>query len=226
MSMRGRVVGDPAPFLEPVAWPYRISEEGDWSSVVVPGPATSSALRAVGLAERALLIEAALDEAGVDRAELARDERAARVLLDACVAAPSDALAGAHIEIADDGSIRRVLVRVAAGDPLDPTVLRSYAIGAAHMALGWVLSEGLVVDCETGDVHDLTIRSFGILRAQDTPSIAVEIVDDPGAPRARASDAVFAAVAAATWNAVTRADGARSETLPALGTRAARRLRH
>ena len=71
-------------------------------------------------------------------------------------------------------------VRVAAGDPLDRVVLRSYAIGAAHMALGWVLTEGLAVDPETGDVHDLTIRSFGILRAKDTPPIDVELVDDPG----------------------------------------------
>ena len=71
-------------------------------------------------------------------------------------------------------------VRVAAGDPLDEVVLRSYAIGAAHMALGWVLTEGLAVDPETGEVHDLTIRSFGILRAKDTPPIDVEIVDDSG----------------------------------------------
>ena len=63
-------------------------------------------------------------------------------------------------------------------------VLRSYAIGAAHMALGWVLTEGLAVDPETGEVHDLTIRSFGILRAKDTPPIDVEIVDDPARRRA------------------------------------------
>ena len=93
-------------------------------------------------------------------------------------------------------------MRVAAGDPLDEIVLRSYAIGAAHMALGWVLTEALTVDPETGEVHDLTIRSFGILRAEDMPP-----VDDrrssttPRAAGARSSDAVFAAVAAATWNA-------------------------
>ena len=116
-------------------------------------------------------------------------------------------------------------VRVAAGDPLDEIVLRSYAIGAAHMALGWVLTEGLAVDPDTGEIHDLTIRSFGILRAKDTPPIDVEIVDDPGAPLARASDAVFAAVAAATWNAVSDAEGARPEAFPAHGTRAARALR-
>ena len=93
------------------------------------------------------------------------------------------------------------------------------------MALGWVLTEGLAVDPTTGDVHDLTIRSFGILRAKDTPSIDVEIVDEPGAALARASDAVFAAVAAAAWNAISDAEGARPEAFPAHGTRAAWALR-
>jgi CO/xanthine dehydrogenase Mo-binding subunit len=116
-------------------------------------------------------------------------------------------------------------VRIAAGDPLDDVVLRSYAVGATHMALGWVLSEGIAVDPDTGEVHDLTIRSFGVIRAKDTPPIDVTILDDGGPPRPRASDAVFAAVAAAAWNAVSRADGVRPEAFPARETRAARRLR-
>jgi CO/xanthine dehydrogenase Mo-binding subunit len=93
------------------------------------------------------------------------------------------------------------------------------------MALGWVLTEGLAVDPETGEIHDLTIRSFGVIRAKDTPPIHVTIVDDPGGPRAAASDAVFAAVAAAAWNAVTRAEGTRPERFPASLTRTARMLR-
>ncbi len=114
------------------------------------------------------------------------------MLLDACVAAESGALAGARVQCDDAGRVERVHVRVAAGDPLDEVVLRSYAIGAAHMALGWVLTEGLAVDAQTGEIHDLTIRSFGILRAKDTPPIDVEIVDDPGdaarrVPRTRCS---------------------------------------
>ena len=116
-------------------------------------------------------------------------------------------------------------VRVAAGDPLDEVVLRSYAIGAVHMALGWVLSESLAVDRETGEVLDLTIRSFGIIRARDLPPVTVTIVDDPGPPLARASDAVFAAVAAATWNALAAAEGIRPVVLPARDTRAAKSLR-
>jgi xanthine dehydrogenase small subunit len=116
-------------------------------------------------------------------------------------------------------------VRVAAGDPLDEVVLRSYSVGAAHMALGWVLTEGIAVDAVTGEVHDLTIRSFGVIRAKDTPPIDVEIVDDAGPALAHSSDAVFAAVAAALWNALTVWSGARPDRFPARDTPAARRLR-
>jgi xanthine dehydrogenase small subunit len=81
-------------------------------------------------------------------------------------------------------------------------VLRSYCVGAAHMAVGWVCSEGLAVD-ERGEVHDLTIRSFGVLRAVDTPPIGVEIEARDGSP-VNGSDAVFAAVTAAAWLAQGR----------------------
>ena len=173
-----------------------------------------------------MLLEGALHVAGVDRTSLvARRPRARRCCSTRVWRSASGALAGAACTVDDAGTIERVHVRVAAGDPLDEVVLRSYAIGAAHMALGWVLTEGLAVDPDTGEVHDLTIRSFGILRAKDTPPIDVEIVDDPGAPRAHASDAVFAAVAAATWNAVSDADGVRPESFPAPRHRAAAALR-
>jgi xanthine dehydrogenase small subunit len=225
VAITGSVAGEIEAFERAITWPYRVDEGGRWTSATVAGPPTGSRLRAVGLAERTVLVEGALTEAGADRRDLARDERVAGVLLDACSTTWDGALAGAAVELGADGAVARVRVRVAAGDPLDEIVLRSYAIGATHMALGWVLTEGLAVDASTGEVHDLTIRSFGIIRAKDTPPIDVEVLDDPGPPRARASDAVFSAVAAAAWNAVTAAEGARPEAFPALGTRASRRLR-
>ena len=142
--------------------------------VDVAGPPTSIALRAAGWAEAAVL------RAGV------REH-------DEPVVAPNGAVASASV----DAEGIHVLVR--AGTPLDVVVLRSYCIGAAHMALGWVTSEGLAVD-EGGEPLDLTIRSFGVLRAVDTPPITVEIDDDDAEPR-NGSDAVFAAVAAAVWRA-------------------------
>jgi aerobic-type carbon monoxide dehydrogenase small subunit (CoxS/CutS family) len=188
-------------------WPVPdgIEVGASWREVDVAGPPVSTEIRAAGLAEQAVLVAAALDR-------------------DIDVVTPSGARASAQVDMRN-GLIERVSVRLAAGDPLDDTVLRSYAIGAAHMALGWVCTESVAVDPDSGEVHDLTMRSFGVIRAKDVPPIDVEIVADDAPPRARSSDAVFAAVAAATWNAIARAEGQRPDTFPARETRAARRLR-
>jgi aerobic-type carbon monoxide dehydrogenase small subunit (CoxS/CutS family) len=141
------------------------------NEVDVKGPPTSAALRAAGWAEAAVLLAAVAKEARV--------------------VAPNGARAEAEVV---PGGVR---VRVACGDPLDEIVLRSSCVGAAHMALGWVRSEGIAVD-DDGVAHDLTIRSFGILRARDMPEVEVEIERSDGPP-VNGSDAVFAAVAAAAW---------------------------
>jgi len=143
--------------------------------VEVPGPPTSSRLRAAGWAEAAVLA-ASLTE-GADGWDQVRS--------------PGGAVAWA---IVDERGVR---VTVRCGDPLDEVVLRSYCIGAAHMALGWVRHEGIAVD-EEGECLDLTVRSFGVLRAGDTPRIEVTVLDED-APPVNGSDAVFAAVAAAAW---------------------------
>ncbi|MEO8694695.1 MAG: 2Fe-2S iron-sulfur cluster-binding protein [Acidimicrobiales bacterium] len=141
----------------------------------VAGPPTSIAIRGAGWVEAAVLLAAARGDAS-------------RVRL------PHTGTAGAWI--AGDGSIH---VTVSCGDPLDEITLRSYCIGAAHMAYSWVVSERLAV-ADDGAVHDLTIRSFGVVRAVDMPPVEVEIRADDG-PAVNGSDAVFAAVAAATWMA-------------------------
>jgi xanthine dehydrogenase small subunit len=143
--------------------------------VDVAGPPTSTAPRGAGWAEAAVLL-ASLEPAGVGDT----------------VVAPDGAIATAALD--EHGAVH---ARVRCGDPLDETVLRSYCTGAAHMALGWVRSEGIAVD-DRGEPLDLTIRSFGILRAIDTPPIHIDVVVDDGPP-VNGSDAVFAAVAAAAW---------------------------
>jgi hypothetical protein len=140
--------------------------------VDVVGPPTDASVRGAGWVEAAVLLAPH----------------------DGWITAPNGARA--HAELRDDGSLH---VKVRCGAPLDVVVLRSYCIGAAHMALGWVRHEGLSVGAD-GVPRDLTIRSFGVLRAIDTPSIVVEIepsVDQP----VNGSDAVFAAVAVAAWRA-------------------------
>jgi aerobic-type carbon monoxide dehydrogenase small subunit (CoxS/CutS family) len=209
--------------------PYSVDVDAHWEARALAGPPTG-AVRALGMAEHAVLVDAAIDESlgvsGEERTAMLRNDRYASVALDSCVTGLHDACAGARVHLDPrSGVVTRVEVRVAAGDPLDEVVLRSYSIGAAHMALGWVCTEGLAVDPDTGEVLDLTIRSFGVVRPARTPPIDVTVVDDPGPPLPEASDSVFAAVAAATWNAIARAEGTRPETWPARDTRAARALR-
>jgi CO/xanthine dehydrogenase Mo-binding subunit len=140
------------------------------------GLGTSAGLRAAGWGEAAVLL------AGLRRAPTAS------------VVSPEGAEASARVEA--DGSID---VSVSCGPALDPIVLRSYAIGAAHQALGWVTSEALAVD-ESGEPQDLTIRSFGIRRASEMPVVTVRLLEGEGPERpVNGSDAVFAAVAAAVW---------------------------
>ncbi|MGI8793697.1 MAG: 2Fe-2S iron-sulfur cluster-binding protein [Acidimicrobiales bacterium] len=141
------------------------------TEVDLPGPPTSADIRGAGWVEAAVLL------AGIRR--------------DATVVGPSGATATATV--GDKG----ISVTVRCGRPLDEVVLRSYCIGAAHMAYSWVTSEALAVD-DDGQVLDLTIRSFGIVRAKDMPRVEVTLEPDEGEP-VNGSDAVFAAVAAATW---------------------------
>ena len=143
------------------------------TEVDLVGPPTSSHVRGAGWAEAAVLLAAARGEPG-------------------WITCPGGGSATASVDAR--GSIN---VTVRAGRTLDATVLRSYCTGAAHMAYSWVTSESLGVDPE-GAVHDLTIRSFGIVSAASMPRVLVEIVDDGSAP-VNGSDAVFAAVAAAVW---------------------------
>jgi len=151
----------------------------DWQvhEVDVDGPVTSVDVRAVGWAEVAVMKSSVSPETEWGD----------------YVVSPEDAQAWARV---DDSGVH---VRVQCGLVLDAVVLRSYCIGAAHMGLGWVRSEGIAVN-ESGEPVDLTIRSFGVIRAADTPLIEIEIVEDDG-PSINGSDAVFAAVAAAAWRA-------------------------
>jgi hypothetical protein len=159
--------------------------------VDVPGPSVSGALRAAVWAELAALrctAAAPTDAiAGVGPAD--------------AIIAPNGASAAAAIVDrqpqpgVSGGPAETVHVRVCCGRVLDDVVLRSYCIGAAHMALGMVRSEFLAVG-DDGTPLDLTIRSFGVLRATDMPRVEVEIVPDDGPPL-NGSDAVFAAVLAA-----------------------------
>jgi xanthine dehydrogenase small subunit len=153
----------------------------DVEEVDAPGPPTSTDLRGAGWVEGAVLLAA-----------LERRTSAGSTGLEVAVTSPDGGRATAWV--LDDATLR---VAVDAGAALDRVVLRSYVIGAAHMAYGWVTSEGLAVDDE-GEVTSLTVRSFGVVRPADSPEVDV-IVHDSERPAVNGSDAAFAAVAAAVW---------------------------
>ncbi len=147
--------------------------------VTVAGPPTSIALRGAGWMEAAILLAALGAKTSGDQSAWIE------------VRTPSGGVARARV---GGGGID---VQVEAGAPLDPIVLRSYAIGAAHAGFSWVTSEALAVD-RAGEVQDLTMRSFGIVKPDAFPHVEVTIVDSDAEP-VNASDAVMAAVAAAVW---------------------------
>ena len=177
----GRTPGSPD--LGP--WHAAVAEAApgfEVEEIAVPGPPVSPEIRAAGWAEAAVLLAAF-------EAHTAGDRGAGDPVT---VVSPEGARATVAI-----GAGGAVSVEVRAGEVLDEVVLRSYALGAVHQALGWVRREGIAVD-DAGAVLDLTIRSFGILPAREMPHVEVTVVD-AGGPPCRAGDAVLAATAAAAW---------------------------
>jgi hypothetical protein len=102
----------------------------------VAGPPVSAAIRAAGSAEAAVLLAAA---------GAVRDGRVPAPGTAGTVRASVGDRADAVVTVDRTGCPQSVEVSVAAGDPLDSDVLCSYVTGAAHMALGWVLSEAIAV---------------------------------------------------------------------------------
>lgn len=185
--------------------------------VEIPGPPVSGTVRAALWAEAAVLAAAAARAGAANAAATAGVAAAtagvAAATAGVMVTSPDGATAWAAIDrssgpghsASEQAAAPVIRVRVRCGPALDDVVLRSYCIGAAHMAWSWLTSEALTIDGD-GVVHDLTVRSFGVLRAVDTPHIEVTIEadadpaggDGPGVA-VNGSDAVFAAVAAAGW---------------------------
>ena len=135
--------------------------------------------------QRACSSRARSTSAGFDRAAHLVDERTRRCSsTTSCVVPTSARCAGARVtSTTRPGALERVEVRVAAGDPLDEIVLRSYAIGAAHMALGWVLhrgARGRSRDRRGARPHDPLVRRSSAPRTRRRSTST--IVDDDGPP--------------------------------------------
>ena len=150
----------------------------------MPGPAVAPELRGAVWAE-VMAARAALSAAPTEPRTGVVD-----------IGVPGSGRARAELRL-DEGARGTLVLDVFAGEPLCAVTLRSYALGAAHQALGLVWSEGIAVDAD-GEPVDLTIRSFGILAARDMPEVTVRVHPGEGWPL-NGSDAVFVATLAAAW---------------------------
>lgn len=166
--------------------------------VVVAGPPISLTLRSAVSAEMAA-IAAVLHAVGEghdptrhEHATTWSTPRGAVSVHDSpALSVMADATATVQVH---DGIIH---VLADAGEIGHKPTARSYITGAVHHALGMVLSERLTVD-SSAVVHSLSLRSLGILRAVDMPTIHIEFAESTGSARAL-GDAVFSATLAATW---------------------------
>jgi len=199
-----------SPDLAPLAERIAALAPGVLAEVVeITGPPVSADLRGSGWAE-VLAARHAL-AAHLD-APLPVGQGRADVTLPA---------GGRAVATLDAGATPRAILRldVWAGEVLCPITLRSYALGAAHQALGLVWSEGIAVG-EDGVPLDLTIRSFGILPARAMPEVTVVLHEGDIWP-VNGSDAVFVATLAAAFEAEglpprwpTRRTGGRAHEWP------------
>jgi xanthine dehydrogenase molybdenum-binding subunit len=81
------------------------------------------------------------------------------------------------------GVIRTVVAAHDVGKAVNPLLCAGQIEGSIHMGLGYALSEDFPADAAGRPAH-MTLRSLGILRAKDVPSIEVVLVESPqpGAP--------------------------------------------
>ena len=113
--------------------------------------------------------------------------------------------------------IERVLAVHDVGRAVNPTLVEGQIEGAVHMGLGYALTEDFPSD-ERGFPTNMTLRSLGIIRAKDVPTIDVRIVECPQ-PRSPygikgVGEIGLVPTAPAVAAALHAADGAWRTTLP------------
>jgi aldehyde oxidoreductase len=79
----------------------------------------------------------------------------------------------------DSGAIERVVAVHDVGKAVNPQLCVGQIEGSVHMGLGYALSEDFPSDPETGFPTNMTLRSLGILRAKDVPTMEVHLVEVP-----------------------------------------------
>jgi CO/xanthine dehydrogenase Mo-binding subunit len=78
----------------------------------------------------------------------------------------------------ESGKIDKVLAVHDVGRAVNPLLCEGQIQGAVHMGLGYALSEEFPCDNE-GRPQNMTLRSLGIIRAKDVPTIETILVEAP-----------------------------------------------
>ena len=78
----------------------------------------------------------------------------------------------------ETGKIEKVVAVHDVGRAVNPLLCEGQIQGAVHMGLGYALSEEFPCDDE-GRPQNMTLRSLGIIRAKDVPTIEVILVEAP-----------------------------------------------
>ncbi len=83
----------------------------------------------------------------------------------------------------DSGTIAKVVAAHDVGRAVNPLLCAGQIEGAVHMGLGYALTEDFPTDAE-GRPTNMTLRSLGIIRPKDMPTVEVILVEcpQPGAP--------------------------------------------
>ena len=79
----------------------------------------------------------------------------------------------------ETGAIEKMVAVHDVGKAVNPLLCEGQIEGSVHMGLGYALSEQFPHDPESGFPTNTTLRSLGILRAKDVPTIDVHIVEVP-----------------------------------------------
>jgi isoquinoline 1-oxidoreductase len=123
--------------------------------------------------------------------------------------------AATAVEVTVHGSevrVRRVAAAMDCGLTVNPAAAVNQVEGSVVMGIGTALYEA--IDVEGGRVLNPGFTRYRVPRIGDTPTIAVDLVGDPGVPSTGAGEPAIVPVAAAISNALFDLRGERHRELP------------
>jgi nicotinate dehydrogenase subunit B len=118
----------------------------------------------------------------------------------------------AEIEAEREIRVRRLVIAVDVGQPINPDGIANQIEGGAIQAASWTLKEAVRFD-RTRLTSD-SWEEYPILTFSEIPAVEVEIIARPDAPPLGAGEAAQGPTTAAIANAVYDALGARVRDLP------------